>query len=74
MMVEAGAKQVSERQVVEALEAAHTALKQIVGMPDYARYLEHANLEHPNCPLLSEREFYDQYLAQRYGGGATRCC
>jgi uncharacterized short protein YbdD (DUF466 family) len=50
------------------------ALKQIVGMPDYARYLEHANLEHPNCPLLSEREFYDQYLAQRYGGGATRCC
>jgi uncharacterized short protein YbdD (DUF466 family) len=51
-----------------------SAFKQIVGMPDYARYLEHANLEHPHCRRLSEREFYDQYLAQRYGGGATRCC
>ncbi len=51
-----------------------SAFKQIVGMPDYARYLEQANLEHPHCRRLSEREFYDQYLAQRYGGGATRCC
>jgi uncharacterized short protein YbdD (DUF466 family) len=51
-----------------------SALKQIVGMPDYARYLAHAREHHPGCRLLSEREHYDQFVAQRYGGGATRCC
>jgi polyribonucleotide nucleotidyltransferase len=34
VMVEAGAKQVSEQQVVEALEAAHAAIKQIVATID----------------------------------------
>jgi len=51
-----------------------SALKQVVGMPDYARYLAHRQEAHPGCPLLSEREFYDQYIAMRYGGGVTRCC
>jgi len=49
-------------------------LKQIVGMPDYARYLEHHAKAHPDCPVPSEREFYDAYLAARYGSGASRCC
>jgi uncharacterized short protein YbdD (DUF466 family) len=43
-------------------------------MPDYARYLAHAREHHPGCKLLSEREHYEQFVAQRYGGGATRCC
>ena len=47
-------------------------LKQIVGMPDYERYREHA-MSH-GCALLSEREYYDQYLATRYGNGGSRCC
>jgi uncharacterized short protein YbdD (DUF466 family) len=51
-----------------------TAFKQIVGMPDYPRYIAHAREHHPGCPLLSEREYYEQYLATRYGGGGTRCC
>lgn len=51
-----------------------SALKQIVGMPDYPRYLEHAASHHPGSPALTEREFYDQYLATRYGAGPTRCC
>src|SRR5215467_9142618 len=34
VMVEAGAKQVSEQQVIEALETAHTAIKQIVATID----------------------------------------
>ena len=51
-----------------------SAFKQITGMPDYERYLAHARERHPDCPLLSEREFYDQFIARRYGGGATRCC
>jgi polyribonucleotide nucleotidyltransferase len=34
VMVEAGAKQVTEQQVIEALEAAHAAIKEIVGTID----------------------------------------
>jgi uncharacterized short protein YbdD (DUF466 family) len=41
-------------------------------MPDYDRYREHA-VSH-GCPLLNEREYYDQYLATRYGNGGSRCC
>ena len=50
------------------------AFKQVVGMPDYARYLEHHAVRHPECAVPSEREFYEQYLEARYGNGASRCC
>ena len=43
-------------------------------MPDYAGYLEHAREYHPECRLLSEREYYEQYLTARYSGGGSRCC
>ena len=47
-------------------------LKLVCGMPDYERYREHAASH--GCALLSEREYYDQYLATRYGNGGSRCC
>ncbi len=50
------------------------ALRQVAGMPDYERYLRHVRTQHPDCPALSERAFYDQYLNARYGNGASRCC
>ena len=50
------------------------ALKRITGMPDYAGYLEHMAERHPGSPVLSEREFFDQYVNARYGNGASRCC
>jgi uncharacterized short protein YbdD (DUF466 family) len=56
------------------LRRLRSALKQITGMPDYTRYLEHAREYHPDCPLLSEREYYDQYIESRYQGGGSRCC
>ena len=56
------------------LSRLRTALKQITGMPDYTGYLKHARERHPDCPLLSEREFYEQYLVTRYAGGGSRCC
>jgi len=46
VMVEAGAKQVTEQQVVEALEAAHAAIKQIVaGIDDLAREIGRPKLK-----------------------------
>jgi len=47
------------------------ALRQVLGFPDYARYLEHCQRAgHP--PRLSEREFLDEFFAAR--GRAPRCC
>lgn len=51
-----------------------TAVKRIVGMPDYHAYLEHLRTCHPACPPPSEREYFEEYLKQRYAGGGTRCC
>ena len=49
-------------------------LKRIAGMPDYEAYVEHLATCHPECPVPSEREYYELYLKQRYEGGGMRCC
>jgi len=54
--------------------SALAALRRILGMPDYAGYLAHLRAHHPDRPVPTEREFYDQYVRTRYGDGATRCC
>ena len=51
-----------------------SVIKRIAGMPDYRRYVEHMRTCHPERPVPSEREFFDQFLARRYGGGTSRCC
>lgn len=51
-----------------------SALKRITGMPDYPGYLAHMAERHDGCAVLSEREYYDQYVSARYGNGASRCC
>jgi uncharacterized short protein YbdD (DUF466 family) len=43
-------------------------------MPDYEAYLAHCREAHPDQPIKSEREFFEDYLKQRYEGGPTRCC
>jgi uncharacterized short protein YbdD (DUF466 family) len=49
-------------------------LRRIAGMPDYAAYVEHVRRRHPGRPVPSQREFYEEYVKQRYEGGPTRCC
>ena len=46
----------------------------VFGMPDYPAYCRHLRARHPDQPVLSEREFFDQFLRARYGDGPTRCC
>jgi uncharacterized short protein YbdD (DUF466 family) len=50
------------------------ALRRVLGMPDYQRYLGHLRACHPDRPVPTEREFYDDYVRTRYGDGPTRCC
>jgi uncharacterized short protein YbdD (DUF466 family) len=56
------------------LGTALRALRRILGMPDYAAYLAHLRSHHPDRPVPSEREFYDDHLRARYAAGPTRCC
>lgn len=51
-----------------------SAFKRIVGMPDYRAYLaQRATHEHA-CAPMTEREYYEFFVSQRYGNGGTRCC
>ena len=49
-------------------------VRRVAGMPDYAAHVEHLRRCHPEFPVPSEREFYDEYVRARYGDGPTRCC
>ena len=49
-------------------------LRRIVGMPDYAAHVEHLRRSHPDRPVPSERQFFDDFVRTRYGDGPTRCC
>jgi len=58
----------------EKLRRFAASLRRIVGMPDYASFVEHMKRRHPDCAVPTEREFFDQYVTARYSGGPTRCC
>jgi len=58
-----------------ALRGVLSAVRQIVGAPDYQRYLEHHAARHPGRAPLSARDFYADFLRWQFGsGGPTRCC
>ena len=58
----------------QTLQRCLTTFRRVVGMPDYAAYLEHLARRHPDWPAPSEQEFFQLYVETRYGGGASRCC
>jgi uncharacterized short protein YbdD (DUF466 family) len=49
-------------------------LRQVAGMPDYQRYLEHLQRCHPDRPIPTEKDYYQEFLGTRYQDGPTRCC
>ena len=51
-----------------------TAVRRMAGMPDYAAFVEHRRLHHPDDALPTEREYYAEYVVARYGDSPTRCC
>jgi uncharacterized short protein YbdD (DUF466 family) len=56
------------------LSAIPPLLRRLAGMPDYDAHVEHLRRCHPDQPLPSRREFFEAYVAARYGAGPTRCC
>jgi len=58
----------------DTVRRALTALRRVLGMPDYRAYLAHLRAAHPERPVPTEREFYEEYVRARYADGPTRCC
>ena len=50
------------------------ALRTVIGVPDYARYLAHQRSKHPNATPLSREEFARERERARYEGTGSRCC
>lgn len=50
------------------------AVRRVAGMPDYQAYVAHLGRCHPGRAVPTEREYYEDYVAARYGDGPTRCC
>ncbi len=48
--------------------------RQLFGIPDYERYVAHAQAHHPDVPVLSRREFFAQAIDRKYGKSGPRCC
>ena len=51
-----------------------TMVRRISGMPDYRAYMEHVRRCYPDTPIMTEREYYAEYINRRYGEGSSRCC
>ena len=49
-------------------------LRQIIGAPDYERYLEHHARCHAGTEPLGRRAYYADFVSWRFGPGPTRCC
>lgn len=46
----------------------------MVGVPNYDAYVAHMGANHPDKPVMTYREFFDNRQKARYGGGMSRCC
>lgn len=51
-----------------------SACRQVLGMPDYERYLAHAAVRHPGAPVLTRGEFCAREIERKFGRGGARCC
>ena len=58
----------------ELVSGVAVGIRRVAGMPDYAAHVEHLRRCHPESPVPSRREYFEQYVAARYGDGPTRCC
>jgi uncharacterized short protein YbdD (DUF466 family) len=51
-----------------------SAIRRMTGMPDYAAHVQHLRRCHPEHPIPTERQFYEDFVRTRYEDGPTRCC
>lgn len=45
-----------------------------IGVPDYEVYVAHMRSTHPQTPVMTYTEFFNERQQKRYGNGRTGCC
>ena len=63
-----------ERAPSGAVAAIARVIRQIIGVPDYERYVAHQRAAHPGCELLSREAFMRERLEARYNRPGSKCC
>jgi uncharacterized short protein YbdD (DUF466 family) len=46
----------------------------LIGVPDYETYVRHLRAAHPERPVPTYSEFFNERMHARYRPGAGRCC
>lgn len=48
----------------------------MIGVPDYDHYVRHMQAQHPDKPVMSYRDFFNERQSARFGGKGDirRCC
>lgn len=50
------------------------AMRMMVGVPDYDRYVAHVRRTHPDVEPMNRDEFLRNRMQARYGSGKGGCC
>jgi uncharacterized short protein YbdD (DUF466 family) len=58
----------------ERARSLRSACRQVLGIPDYERYVAHAAEHHAGAPVLTRSEFFVQAIERKYGKVGARCC
>jgi uncharacterized short protein YbdD (DUF466 family) len=56
------------------LSAIAGALRGVIGVPDYDRYVAHMRSRHPDLAVLSPREFFALRQRERFERPGGKCC
>jgi uncharacterized short protein YbdD (DUF466 family) len=49
-------------------------IRQIIGVPDYDRYVAHLRAAHPGCEPVSREVFMREKMEEKYSKPGARCC
>jgi uncharacterized short protein YbdD (DUF466 family) len=60
--------------ITAIVSRAASAVRAVLGVPDYDRYLTHMRTAHPGDRVMSETEFRHTRLNERYNRAGSRCC
>jgi uncharacterized short protein YbdD (DUF466 family) len=60
--------------IFSAFARAGSAIRTVLGFPDYERYLAHMRSAHPGDRVMTETEFRHTRLNDRYNRAGSKCC
>jgi uncharacterized short protein YbdD (DUF466 family) len=61
-------------EVSSAFQRAAAVVRRVVGVPDYDRYLAHVQECHPGTAPMTQQEFEQSRLEDKYSRPGQRCC